>query len=244
MPPLEITSDNIFKKSFQPDYEGLVNSVEIPTQPYIIQAADEIYSLKEPFTIGDGATVNIVCTYKDKPVLPYAYGGYTAPVVTVEEVDGDGDVTGKYGVVMGTTTYHGWGVNAYIYNGLGYESDFILSIQGCLLKIDGETSYQTTDAASIIEFREKTYKLKKNHLIQTMTMAKIIGDRLLAAYKDAYDDIEIDWRGNPALELGDEITTTTYDKNGIKTEDDFMVVKQRLQFDGTLRASLSGKVVV
>ena len=92
------------------------------------------------------------------------------------------------------------------------------------------------DDASIKDVGEKRYIFPVNPLVQTVQDAEDIADILLAYYKEPRRDLDMDWRGNPALLLGDRITVT--DNN---EQNDYFVVRQELEFDGALRASLNGR---
>jgi hypothetical protein len=50
--------------------------------------------------------------------------------------------------------------------------------------------------------------------------------------KDPRRDIEFDWRGNPALELGDRVT--------VKGKD-YHVIRQEISWQGYLSARLTGR---
>jgi len=243
MPPLTITSDNIFKRDFQPDYEGLANYIEVPITPLVPEIYAEVYRSKEPIPINSDDTLAINCVYNDPPVIPINIGSYPASTAIAYETDSDGNETGSQLMITTGTEYYAWGADVFVYNLKAVATYFVIAISGHALIESGKESYITQDDDSVYEYGTKLFKVKKNSLIQTREMAKIIGDGLLSVYKQPRKDITLDWRGNPALELGDEIYTTIYDKGGITTYGTFMNVKQRIQFDGTLRATLDGRVV-
>jgi len=68
--------------------------------------------------------------------------------------------------------------------------------------------------------------------VQTLDQAQAIADALLASVKDPRRDIEVEWRGNPALLLGDQVS--------VKGEG-YYVIRQELDWDGTLSARLTGR---
>ncbi|NLX86617.1 MAG: hypothetical protein GXY97_05705, partial [Clostridiales bacterium] len=55
---------------------------------------------------------------------------------------------------------------------------------------------------------------------------------LLASVKDPRRDIEVEWRGNPELELGDRVT--------VKGKD-YYIIRQEIDWQGYLSARLTGR---
>ena len=67
---------------------------------------------------------------------------------------------------------------------------------------------------------------------------KII-NRILANQKISNRNLNLSWRGNPALMLGNEITTIDeLQKNNYK------VIRQTLDYDGGLRSNLDARRVI
>lgn len=94
------------------------------------------------------------------------------------------------------------------------------------------------DEESITENGLLRYEFPANPLVQTVEMAQEIADRLLETYKDPRRNLELDWRGNPALLLGNVVTITDN-----RERNDYKVVRQEIEFTGALRARLSGRRV-
>ena len=90
------------------------------------------------------------------------------------------------------------------------------------------------DEASILENGLLTYEFPANPLVQTLDQAQAIADALLASVKDPRRDIEMEWRGNPALLLGDRVT--------VKGKD-YHVIRQEIEWTGALSARLTGRKV-
>jgi hypothetical protein len=99
------------------------------------------------------------------------------------------------------------------------------------------------DGQSIFFYGRQEYTLPDNYLIQTNDIADTIATALLASYKDPTKDVELDWRGNPALMLGNIIKTFEYVKGLVDVRALFWSVKQTFKFDGTLRATLTGRKI-
>ena len=107
-----------------------------------------------------------------------------------------------------------------------------LVIQGKPLTVQNKERAIARDEASITENGVLRYEFPANPLVQTLAQAQAIADTLLASVKDARRDIEVEWRGNPALLLGDRVT--------VKNQD-YHVIRQELDWQGYLQARLTGR---
>lgn len=92
------------------------------------------------------------------------------------------------------------------------------------------------DDESITENGLLSFEFPENPLVQTVEMAEEIAGRLLEIFKDPRRNLELDWRGNPALLLGNVITVVDS-----REKNDYKVVRQEIEYDGTLRARLTGR---
>jgi hypothetical protein len=157
------------------------------------------------------------------------------------------DATAKaYQVVAGETTeteltitsssFYAWGADFTVNNG---GLDYVIVVTGKRFAVEGKEVVTAEDADSIAELGELKYTMPVNELIQTREVGQAIADALVASYAAYRRDVELSWRGNPAVELVDIATIPEY---GAVTGD-FYVTKQEIEFDGTLRASLSGRKV-
>jgi len=92
------------------------------------------------------------------------------------------------------------------------------------------------DEASITDNGMLKYTFPANPLVQTREVAQKIADTLLAYFKNPRRDVEVEWRGNPALLLGDKIAVVDKDETN-----EYYVTKQELEFNGALRAHMNGR---
>jgi len=107
------------------------------------------------------------------------------------------------------------------------DAQVTLVIQGKPLTVQNKERAIARDEASILENGVLRFEFPANPLVQTLAQAQAIADTLLASVKDPRRDIEVDWRGNPALLLGDRVT--------VKGKD-YHVIRQELDWRGYLRA--------
>jgi hypothetical protein len=75
--------------------------------------------------------------------------------------------------------------------------------------------------------------------VQTLAQAQAIATGLLSSAKIARRDIELEWRGNPALELGDPISVLTDAQRDRRS--DYAIIRQEIDWSGYLRTRLTGR---
>src|SRR5690606_7437100 len=92
------------------------------------------------------------------------------------------------------------------------------------------------DEASITENGLLPYEFPANPLVQTEEMAREIANRLLEAYRDPRRNLELDWRGNPAVLLGNVVSVVDS-----REKNDYRVVRQEIEYTGALYARLTGR---
>jgi len=231
------------------DPTGTYLAVALSTSPYITiykRDGDTFAKLDGPSTLptgyGYGCAFDPTGTY-----LVVAH--WDSPYITIYKRDGDTFAklddpsilpTGNgYGCTFDPTgTYlavaHGSSRYITIYKRSG--DTFELVINAKPLKVLNKEKAIAKDNASITDNGMLKYTFPANSLVQTREVAQKIADTLLAYYKDPRRDVEVEWRGNPALLLGDRIAVI--DKN---ETNEYYVTRQELEFDGALRARLSGR---
>lgn len=80
------------------------------------------------------------------------------------------------------------------------------------------------------------FEFPENELIQTTEIGQKIADTLLRNFKDPRRNLELEWRGNPALMLGNIVEVQDeYEANKYK------VVRQEFNYAGYLRSKLEGR---
>lgn len=214
---LSITQDDYFSKDNPVKWSEIANYIEVETQPLRADTEQEVYRSNEPVSISAGETKTITAYYNHTPCID-----------AVASIEGVGTIV--------DATYYAWGATVKVTSST--TGTFTLVINAKPLKVLNKEKAIAKDDASIIDNGKLRYVFPKNPLIQTREIAQKIADKLLQYYKDPRRDVSIEWRGNPALLLGDRVSVT--DKNEINN---YNVVKQELEYDGSLRAKLSGRKV-
>jgi hypothetical protein len=217
-PVLEITEDDYFPPLRAPSRQDQVaNEIIVDTQPLRpASAAEEVYRSNEPITIPGSSTKTITAFYNKTPVIEAVASLDNPPA----------------GVSITEATYYGWGASVKIQNTNATDKQATLVIQGKPLTIQNKERAIARDETSITENGVLRYEFPANPLVQTLAQAQAIADTLLASVKDPRRDIEVDWRGNPALLLGDRVT--------VKGKD-YHVIRQEISWAGYMQAKLTGR---
>jgi hypothetical protein len=212
-----LTGDDYFSKDNPVKWSEVANYIEVETQPLRPDVLQEVYRSNEVVSIAAGETKTVTAYYNNAPCINAA-----------ASLSGTGSIS--------SATYYAWGATVKVYSAAA--GTFELTINAQPLKILNKDKVVRQDADSIVDMGTLKYTYPGNPLVQTVAIAEIIADRLLAYYKNPRRDVEVDWRGNPAMLLGDRIKVT--DK---LEQNDYFVIKQELEFNGALNAKLSGRKV-
>ena len=212
-PVLEITEDDYFPPLRAPSRQDQVaNEIIVDTQPLRpATTPEEVYRSNEPITIPGRSSKTVTAFFNEPPVIE-----------AVAYLDNP-----PSGVSIVEATYYGWGASVKIQNTNATDKQVTLVIQGKPLIVQNKERAIARDEASITENGVLRYEFPANPLVQTLAQAQAIADTLLASVKDPRRDIEVEWRGNPALLLGDRVT--------VKGKD-YHVIRQELDWRGYLRS--------
>ncbi len=82
----------------------------------------------------------------------------------------------------------------------------------------------------------KTFKFPQNPLIQTQELAQEIANSLLNEFKNPRRNLDLEWRGHPALLLGNIVTV-----NDNKEKNDYKVIRQEFEYAKYLRSKITGR---
>lgn len=217
--------------------------------------ASEYFGRKNPSRY---STISNVVKVKTFPLVPdssassvYANDSVQVPAYTTVEVevnfsespciDAVASLVGSpAGLSITDAEYHSSGAVLTIENTLSVQQVANLDVQAKILRVVGSRTAVARDEASITEFGEQVYEFPDNPLVQDYELAEKIANGILSIYSSARRDLSQEWRGDPALELGDRITTDS----SRTTTDDFWIIRQTLSWDGTLSAEHEGILVL
>lgn len=217
-PVATITQDDYFRKDNPVKWSEIANYVEVETQPLRPDIAQEVYRSNEPIPITAGQTKTITAYYNHTPCIE--------ATATLENAVSGAQIT--------KTTYYAWGANITVSS--SNMGTYELVINAKPLKVLNKEKAIAKDEESILDNGMLKYTFPANPLVQTREVAQTIADTLLAYFKNPRRDVEIEWRGNPALLLGDRTSVVDKDETN-----EYFVTRQELEFDGALRARMSGR---
>lgn len=218
---IEITEDEYFLPLRNPSQQSQVaNQVIVTTRPLKPKVvAEEVYRSNNPISVPAGQTITVTINYNQPPVIE-AVASLDSPPA---------------GVSIVSATYYGWGAKVSIQNTSGSSASITLVITGKPLTVQNKETAMAQDDASITENGVLRYEFPENPLVQTLAQAQNIANTLLASAKDPRRDLEMNWRGNPALLLGDRIA--------VKGQD-YYVIRQEIEWAGALSARLTGRKAI
>lgn len=222
----EITSDDYFQKDQPANSEEIVNQVNVEIEPIEPESAPggNVYTSKDDISIGAGDVVVTTCKYSDVPVI-----------------DAVASLTGASTAVITDIAYYAWGAIITVFS--ASIDTYKISILGRSFSVVGKEVVTSEDADSQLEFHIQEYTYKDNHLIQSRDIAALIADGLLDAYKLQRKDALLDWRGNPAYELGDPITVPDYVKGTIDETSTYYITRMQHAFDGTYKMNMEARKI-
>jgi hypothetical protein len=217
-PVLEITEDDYFPPLRAPSRQDQVaNEIIVDTQPLRpATTPEEVYRSNEPIPFAAEEMKTITIHYNQSPVID--------TIITNQ-----GDSTS---IDIVRISRYAWGADITLANSTGQAAEAIIVATGRPLVAQNKERAIARDEASILENGVLRYEFPANPLVQTLDQAQAIADTLLASVKEPRRDIEVDWRGNPALLLGDRVT--------VKGKD-YHVIRQEIDWAGALSARLTGR---
>ena len=230
MTVLTIERSDYYTREQPEKSEEMVNRVEVVTQPLQPETdLSTVYTSKEITVAGSGSHT-LTAEYASPPVL---VEDAVASII---------DNTGGTITVL-SSTFYPWGGEIVIENNTATEGTAKVKIEGYALKVQGKETVTAEDTASIGDNGLSKYTYPDNHLIQSPEMAQLIADTLLASYKLYRKDVNINWRGNPSLELGDDILVTVYERGATKVQQEFRVYKNQIEYNGSINQITDGRKI-
>lgn len=217
-PVITITPDDYFRKDNPVKWSEIANYIEVETNPLRPDVMQEVYRSNEPVSINAGQTLTITAYYNEPPCIE--------AVATLENAPTGAEIT--------DVAYYAWGANVTVYS--PNAGSFELVINAKPLKVLNKEQAIAQDEASIVDNGMLHYKFPTNHLVQTKEIAQMIADNLLASFKDARRDVDIEWRGNPALLLGNKVAVVDRDETN-----HYHITRQEIEYDGGLWARMTGR---
>lgn len=216
VPLLDITPSDYFPPMRSPSSNvSVANRVVVTTSPLAPAGAPEEVA-RLTVEVPAGQTVVVRVPYEKIPVI--------SPSATV--------VNPPSGVSIVSATYGAASAEIEIRNAGGNAATVTLSISGVPLSAARGEQVAVEDEKSIRELYLIEYQAPSNPLVQTRDHAEAIAQAILVASSRERRQLELEWRGNPALEAGDCVRIV-----GMPTE----IVRQELAWVGALSAKITAR---
>lgn len=217
---LTLTTDDYFRKDNPVKWSEIANYIEVETQPLRpVATAQEVYRSNTAIIVPASGQVTLTVYYNETPCI-----------------EAVASLVGATNTIISKATYYAWGANLTLSNSGTVAENITVVINAKPLQVMNKEKAIAQDSTSITDNGLIRYTFPANPLVQTLSMAQTIADKLLASFKNPRRDVEMEWRGNPALLLADRITVV--DK---LEQNDYFVTRQELEYAGALRAKLSGR---
>ncbi len=231
IPDYAITRDNYFNRSQKSKSEGLKNRVIVPVAETIPEIeASEISTTEVSMAEGiDDTTVTI--EWGDEVVLD-----------GVAAIQNQADIT----VYKTYEIFYPWGCTISFHKATGTSGTFEVLVTGKKLQTESISEVTESDQDSIALYGLREYKYNINPLLQNAALSLVVALVLLDTYKNLRRDVEVEWRGNPAAEIGDCVTVPVYtpSSTGISVTDSFLSYRQQFSFEDGLRCRLTARKAV
>jgi hypothetical protein len=217
-PVFEITKNNYFPPLSAPSKQSEVaNEIIVTTQPRRpANTLEEVYKSSEPVTVPANDEITVTAKYNQPPVIE-AVASLDNPPAGVSVVD---------------TEYLAWGAKVTIQNTTSNDEGVALVINGKPLAVQGAERVTARDNVSITENGVLQFEYPANYLVQRKSQAQEIANLLLPSVKDPRRDIEVEWRGDPSLELGDRVSIMGQEA---------VVIRQEIKWPSTRLSKITGR---
>ena len=199
-----------------PSKQDIINYVEVTAVPYVQTTSQErLYDSSTPIPIEAGETKTVTMEFDKIPA---------GVDITVKQ--------SPNGFEIQNITVYSWGADVTVYS--PNSGDFLLRADGYAYEPGGREIVIAQDEDSIAEHGKQMLQIKDNHLIQTREHAEYLANLVLQLMNLERPIASIQWKGHPALTLGDIIVVDTTYKQ-LKG----FITKASLNYDGTILQDLS-----
>lgn len=232
-----------FNKSNTIDYQVsdedlVINSVKIISEVREVQALQSVWISSSPYELSSGQSVTIFAEFAD-PVTTANDPVYSDIEISdshyISALNSDG--TGVY-TDIDLTSLDLFSTNAkLVFENTGATTAYItaMEIYGTPAKVVDTIKIEEKDQDSIDTFEEQLYEINNNY-IQDRSGASSRALILLNDYKEYGSVIDLEVKGNPALQLGDAVTLDLDGYQGIYVLTKEIIVVRPGQLTQRLRA--------
>lgn len=216
---------NVISKDFPFVWNEITNYVEVVSSNYIEGPSKNVLETKE--------TISIAA----KQVVQVRYDFNTSPIVSVS----DPVLVGSTDIVIKSYDYFSTGIVIDLENiSLATASITNITVNGVCLDKQSTSVSVAKDDELIKE--NGTLKTSITHdFIQNTLYAKQLAANLLSGYKESKYDVKLNCRGNIGLSLRQKVNVEDY---RLKTIKPYVIKRQSIDWDGSLKATVEGKNIL
>jgi len=190
--------------------DDIINYVELTSHIYTEQIEQSIWQSSTPILVKAGSTTEVWASLQDPATLitTPAYSDIKVPsshFISTDDIDGTSPNTSitvsdidKFAKSAKITFSNGGTSDAYVYS---------IDLWGTPVKVSDTILVEDFDQASIDKFDEKRYVLETKY-IQKRTTAQSKAAIIIDDYKDIGSILEIQTKGNMALQIGDVVSVS------------------------------------
>lgn len=221
----DLTPVYTFDKSNTIDYavsdiDRIINSVKITNDVREVQIEQSVWTGSSPDEIGSGQTIEIWAQFND-PVTTLNDPVYSAVEINdsyfIASLAADG--TGAYSD-MDLVSLDLFSTSAkMVFENTGASAAYITAIDlyGTPAKIIDSIKVEEKDQASIDDFEEQLYEISDNPYIQDRSNAQARAIMLINDYKNYGSSVDLEVKGNPAIQLADAVNLDLDGYQGVYT---------------------------
>lgn len=184
------------------------NRIQVQTYPYAPGTEETVWELRDDKIINNGEVKTYEIKYTDVEAV----------------IDGHASLSSTpSGATITDEVHYSWGAVVEV-TGSADGQELTLSILAKPLELQGAQLVTRTDGESIRRNGDRSLTIKENKLIQSASLAGFIAEAILETTAQEQRDIQIQWRGDPTLELGDWVLKGVFDA---------AIVSNDMAYDGT-----------
>jgi hypothetical protein len=206
--PVAVIGDRIYDESAPAT--PVKNRIQVQTYPLVALAEETVWELVDDKIINDGETKRYDITYTNYNAVINGHASL---------------LSSPSGATISSEIHYSWGAVVEVL-GSADEQELTLAILAQPLSVVGSQLVERTDGESIRRNGDKALLIKDNKMIQRSFLAGQIADAILPTTAQEKRDIDMDWRGDPTLEMGDKVLKGTVEA---------VIVANRIKFNGALR---------
>jgi hypothetical protein len=207
---VEITSDHYTAKRETLNGRFQYNHIEVAYQSYTVGDLTTVY--EGNYTIPAHGTLHLSVKYTTAPAIDCEASVEGGTVQITEE------------------TYYSDRAEITLKNTGDTTANIILTIEGKPIQEAENGIVVAEDEDSVVNSGRFIYSVSGNPLIQTYDQAQALAQSMLEIATKPQYQVQIDWIGNPALEIGDRV---------IIDGEYYGIIRRQAKFDGGYRETLT-----